>query len=171
MSPLVNSAWLLASLGTGKASLKVCMQIRMHMHSKHVNKNIDKIYTYTCMKMYAFNCAQMRTVFKIFFNNYFTSQLNSLINLISHIAWEYPSNIVNKSKNKFQLPIPAEPVSSAPWWADFGQLPGAHPATLLLPLLKRTWEENRMRNLIGQHKERLLTDYHHGQNRLDHTEL
>lgn len=109
--------------------------------------------------------------FQNIFNNYFTSQLNSLINLISHIAWEYPSNIVNKSKNKFQLPIPAEPVSSAPWWADFGQLPGAHPATLLLPLLKRTWEENRMRNLIGQHKERLLTDYHHGQNKLDHTEL
>lgn len=147
----------------------------MHMHSRYINKDIDKIYTYTCMKIWKYlNCSQKGAAFKIFLTyllNYFTSQLNSLINLISYIAWEYLSNTVDKERNKLQFPIPAALVSSAQWWADLGQLPGAHPAALSLPLLKRMWEENRVRNLIGQHKERLLTNYHHGQNRLDHTEL
>jgi len=35
------------------------------------------------------------------------------------------------------------------WWGDCGQLPSTHPATLSLPLVNRTWGENRMKKLMG----------------------
>lgn len=39
----------------------------------------------------------------------------------------------------------AEPL----WWVDFGWLPDAHPATLLLPSAAGQEGENKMKTLVG----------------------
>jgi len=55
------------------------------------------------------------------------------------------------------------------WWVDPGWMPGAHQAALSLPLLSWTEERKPNERLVGsyKHRERSLTSYHHGQNRLD----
>jgi len=43
----------------------------------------------------------------------------------------------------------------AVWWLNLGKpWPNAHPATLSLPLVSKTWRGNRMRKLMGRDKDR-----------------
>lgn len=42
------------------------------------------------------------------------------------------------------------------WWADFGQQPGTHPASLSLPLLIRTQGENMIENLTDWNKDKKI---------------
>ena len=55
------------------------------------------------------------------------------------------------------------------WWVDPGWMPGPHQSHSITPLLNWTGERKLNERLVGRDKdrERSLTNYHHGQNRLD----
>ena len=54
------------------------------------------------------------------------------------------------------------------WWVDPGQMPGAHQAAPSLPLLNWTGGENKTKgSWVERRTGRSLTNYRHGQNRLD----
>ena len=55
------------------------------------------------------------------------------------------------------------------WWADPGWMPSAHQSCSITPLLSWTGERKYNKRLVGRGKdrERSLSNYHHGQNRLN----
>jgi len=52
---------------------------------------------------------------------------------------------------------------------NFGCLPNSYLATLSLPLLRRTERENKMENLVNQHKDREITHQLSSQEKTDST--
>jgi len=67
------------------------------------------------------------------------------------------------------VPGKASGTTPALWWVDLGWLPDTYPATLSLPLLNRTEEEEKRKksSWVEIKTGRSLTSYCHGQNRLD----